>query len=381
MSAVVVAALLAALAGGARLASWLGPLARDASEIAWSVEGAAGRQAALWCRCAAEGLGIGVVLAGLTPWVAVVAGSPPWAAAAAAVAGLAPLLLLLLAGVAERDDVPHRLTGPADALLLVAVVVAASAAGPWPALAALGWAGVVVARTVRRDGGRGRAAGRLSGSQVPAWRLVAAARHRRAARSGVALLDAEVVAAVRRSEAVARRRRLPVGLVRGRALRDLALTVGARGVAPLLVLLPGLELALHGVAVVAPTPAIVLLVLAEHASVVRLLGVVRTWMAAPALGAAWGRLGPGAVVALCLPAVLAGWLVAAVGGAAVGVSVGTAVVLLALPPLVAWRQARSARAAGGLVLLSTPMGPVPVQTIVRAVAGHDVALLALLILG
>ena len=134
-------------------------------------------------------------------------------------------------------------------------------------------------------------------------------------------------------------------------------------------------------ALAAPALSLVLLVAGQHASVVRLLGAARTWVTAPALAAAWGRPGRRAVVALCLPAVAAGWLVAAVGGFAVGLPTTAWPVVLALPPLVAWRQVRSAVAPGGLVLLSTPMGPMPVQTITRAVAGHDVALLAVLLLG
>lgn len=80
---------------------------------------------------------------------------------------------------------------------------------------------------------------------------------------------------------------------------------------------------------------------------------------------------------LFTPVLIAGLLVGLLATLTVSPPLSAVLVLLATPPLVLWRR-DLARRSEGLTLLSTPAGPLPIQTLNRVIAGYDVLAIAVL---
>ncbi|MBZ5735575.1 hypothetical protein K8Z61_13845 [Nocardioides sp. TRM66260-LWL] len=365
------AVLALGLAAALRVALWAGPIAADPARLRWRLDDGAASQRPLVGRAVLEVLAAAAAVAA----VGLVARSSATGVGAA----LVVVAAAVLAALAQRLDAVRLVSATSSAVAIGAVVVLALRAGGATSAASIVWAVGMAAQAVARGGGAMRLRRR---ARVPRWQLTTAARRRWAARAGAVLLDAEVVAAVGRAQDVARRARPGAATLRrtvtGRPLLDLARLTGLRVAASWAPWLIGAAIAVRALASGHPTAAAVLLVAAQHVVVTGALGVARAWAGAPAPAAAWALPGAGPLVALAAPSIVLAW--ALVVAAPTG-SPALLLVALLLPPLDAWRQVASARPAAGLVLLSTPAGPLPVQTVLRAVAGHDVLLLALLAVG
>lgn len=209
---------------------------------------------------------------------------------------------------------------------------------------------------------------------IPRWNLAAAGRRRSSAVASVILV--EPLVRQQRSGSRSRMAWIParpilrLGLISVRRVAGpvLAWMVGGLVVAAALANLLG---AYAGVATVALLLHVTttmtskgLLAFTSQVEVRRLLLMPR---------------GP-ALLALACPCAVATVVTVAAASLLMSLSVAGAGMLLALPALGMASRVVSAEAADELVMASTPMGAVPLQTITRLVAGADATVLALIVL-
>lgn len=361
-AALVGAALLTATA----TAWWasvrfVGPWAASPARQLWMI----GHDQRAWRRRSAVRGAPWVALA--TGLVAVVVGLAAGELGAWAGAGTVLTLLVLTAaiGSGQRYD-----GGPRGVVSLGGVAIGLLSGAAWGPVAG-GLIGVVAIA------GGVLLAGRPTAQRfaaIPRWNLAAAGRRRSAAVASVILVEPLV-----RQQRSGSRSRM-VTLPRHPVIR-LAL-VSARRVA-----VPVLVWAVGGL-VVAASLADLLGPFAGVAAVAVLLHVT-TAMTSKGLLAFTSQVEvrrllmmprSSALAALAFPCAAATVVVVAAASVLVPLSSAGAVVLLVLPALAMVSRVTSAEAADELVMASTPMGAVPVQTVTRLVAGTDATVLALVVL-
>ncbi len=357
----------AALLTGAATAWWAGirfagPWAASSAQQLWTI----GPDQRSWRRRTA--LRAAPWILGAAGVVAIVVGLA--AGDLGLVAGAATVLALLLLAAAVAAG-QRRDGGPRGVASLGGIAVGLLSAAAWgPVVGALVGGAAIVGSVLL--------AGRASWQRyaaIPRWNLAAAGRRRSAAVASVILVEP----LVRQQSSGSRSRlgslprrpvvRLAVVSVRRVAVPVLAWVVGGLVVAAALSDLLG---TFAGVAAVAlllhVTTAMTsrgLLAFTSQAEVRRLLMLPRAH----------------GLAALAAPCAAATVLVVAAASVLVPLSAAEAVVLLALPAVGMASRVSSAEAADEMLMVSTPMGAVPVQMIVRLVAGVDATLLGLVVLG
>lgn len=359
----LVGAALLIVAAAAWWASirFVGPWAASPAHQLWTI----GDDQRAWRRhTALKGAPWIVVAAGV---VAVVVGLASGDAGLFAGAGTVLVLLLLTAavGLGQRYD-----GGPRAVVSLGGVAIGLLSGAAWGpvaggliGLAAVGGGFLLV-----------RAATWQRSVAIPRWNLAAAGRRRSAAVASVILVEP----LVRQQSSGSRSRmawvpaqpmlRLALVSVRRVAVPVLAWMVGGLVVAAALADLLG---AYAGVATIAlllhVTTAMTskgLLAFTTQVEVRRLLMMPR---------------GP-ALLALAAPCAVATAVTVAATSVLVPVSAAGVLTLVALPALGMASRVASAEAAEEVVMASTPMGAVPLQTTIRLVAGADATVLALVVL-
>ncbi len=356
----------AALLAGAATAWWagirfVGPWAASPAEQLWTID----HDQRSWRRRAALRA---------SPWIVVTAGVVAVVVGLAAgdlglLAGVATLLALLVltavVGVGQRYD-----GGPRAVVGLGGVAIGLLSAATWGPVVG-GLVGVVAVAggvlLIGRPTGRRREA-------IPRWNLAAAARRRASAVASVILMEPLVrqqSSGSRSRQAWLPRRpalRLAVVSVRRVGVPVLAWAVGGLAVAAALADLLGPYAGVASVALLLHvTTALTskgLLAFSSQVEVRRLLMMPR------------GE----ALVGLAVPCAAATVLVVGVASVLMLISAAGAVVLLVVPAVGMASRVASAEAADELVMASTPMGAVPLQTTIRLVAGADATVLALVVL-
>lgn len=377
VAVVEVGALAIAVAGWLGAWRFAGPLAGAGATLRWSVST---RDPDAWQRLqrrrmALVAIAFTAVGCGISVMTVHAIGGP--SALAGCIVSAALLLAWWVVLACQRTDVDEWISAAASGLCALGLGLLAAAA--WGTIAAVCAALVVVGFAVvaARDP---RARSRPVPEIVPQWQLVAAAHRRWAVRAGVTLLDADVVQAVRYSEQKRDRRSMPDFLFRVRYPGNLVVVSALRGGRSLI---PGL--AAGAVVVMAANQlfgagiAVAGAIILEHVATVVLLGTAKRWLTAPALGRTWADGGMRPVLALSLPSLLAGWIVIAVLGGVIGLPWPVWIVTILHPALVIVRRLQVVRQGDRMYLLSTPMGPLPVQAVQRAVAGYEILVVVLVL--
>lgn len=380
----VVSLLAVVLALWLALAEYAGPLALEPCELQWRVmpDQPERRLRRLLLRTLAAHVGIALVVAGtLGLSLATSDLTVAWAAA----------LLAALVGASGLAARLQRLDRPLLVRSLAwGAVIGGCAAGVW---AAWSWqaapVGALVGLAAAAPGGAAAGLRRLPPGHaqqpppalVPRWQLTRAARNRWSVVTGVTLLDASVVGTVHRAGQRAELHPLPEMIFRAAwPLRcSIALLLrGLGGVLALIVLAVPAAVAVQQL--FGTSTALGLVVLSELVLTVRLSRGVTAWTSAPSLARTWAPVGRRAPVGLAMPPVVGGGLLGLTAGVALSAAPVAVGLLVVLPSVILLRRWRAARGSAGLVLVTTPMGPVPLQTANRVVAGIDVALVAALLL-
>ncbi|GAB6899159.1 hypothetical protein [Kineosporia succinea] len=347
-----------------------GPVAASAAQLQWLPTGdVLGHQHLLtWAAASA----VVVVLVALAVLTARAMGWPlaPVALSTALVLVTAVVMTLWL----QKRDAPALVGLVAAALVIAALTLAAGQAWSTPTGVAVGLGATVATAIQRRPSGF---AAPRANPVVPRWQLTRAHTNRWSVNAGILALDGDIVQAVHERQGPATRSAMPAFVFRTRRPVAVSVVVLWRAMSGGLLGAAGLVLtALVADRLLGPGAALVLLVVLQYGLALAVARVGESWLMSPALQRIWGR---GALVAgMFAPVLGVGAGVTVLAAATVGASPVAGLVLLITGPLVLGRR-HLARRSTGLTLVSTPAGPLPLQTFDRTVAGYDVLVVAALL--
>ncbi|GAA3641465.1 hypothetical protein GCM10022223_70940 [Kineosporia mesophila] len=367
---------LLALATGLALAGiclqalyFAGPIAASAAQQQWLPTGdVLGRDRMLTWLVVTAVIALLVVLAVL---VARAMGWPgPPVALGVALVFCASLMTIVQL---QRRDAPGLVALLSALLLLTALTLAAAQAWSLPIGAAVGSGAALV--TGLNQGLRLTRALGTAHPLVPRWQLIRGHTNRWSVNAGILALDSDIVQAVHESQGRPTRKPVPAfcyrtptalaGVVLWRALTGAFLPTAA------LVLTGLIAARLFG-----PGAGLAVFVVLQYRLTTATGRSAESWRESPALQRIWGHRSTSAE--LFAPVLVSALLVAGLAWTAVSAPLPAVLVLLAVPPLALWRRDQ-ARRCEGLTLLATPAGPLPIQTVNRAVAGYDVLVVAALV--
>jgi len=300
----------------------------------------------------AVGAVVGLASSGYGPWVA---------------GATITVLLAIWAGeiVGQRRD-----TGPHIAGWIASAALGLLSAATWGA-----WIGVLLGVTVA--GAVTVRAGRWQwrkGALPPRWNLAAAASRRAGAEASVVLMEAPVFAAPSGS-------RRSISRVPSRPGPRLAFVVSLRVAGRVGVTIAlGLLIAAEVGEVLTDLAGVVVLVVLLHRTTVITTRVLLAWASSESVRRFLAIPRRDAILALSIPCAATTALTIAVAWPLLTLSAWEVGFLLLLPPLATWRRLAQVETADQMVLMSTPMGAVPVQVVTRLVAGIDVTVIVLLVL-
>ncbi|GLY32162.1 hypothetical protein [Kineosporia sp. NBRC 101731] len=361
---------LLALAGGLALAGvWVqalyfaGPIAASAAQLQWlPAADVLGRDRILTGLITAAAIAMLVVVAVL------VARAMGWPVPLAL--GTAVLLCATLATVVQlqKRDAPGPVALLSAVFLITALTLAAVQAWTLPTGTAVGLGFALMATRPSR---RPRALG-APHPLVPRWQLIRGHTHRWSVNAGMLALDTDIVQAVHESQGRPTRRPLPVRWYRTPAA--LAGVVLRRALTETFVPTAALVLtALIAAALLGPGAGLAVFVVLQYRLTTAIGRMAESWLASPALQRIWARRTTPAE--LFAPVFVSALLVTLTACLTLSPPLPAVLVLLAVPPLVLLRR-EGARRSGSFLLLATPAGPLPIQTVNRAIAGYDVLAVA-----
>lgn len=315
---------------------------------------------------------VGVCAAALLTGAVLAVGSP--AGGVAFWSGPVSALVVLLSGMVAYageclDAYGWVQLGGAGAGAVAAVVLCATA-GLVPLLTLT----VAVVAAVLLTPFRGRPAGVTRWARVPArWNLVRSGAFVEALRTSVVMMDAATIQLVRDSE-------LPPTRSRSRGREAVILLVRTITSGRVAAVLPALPLAAGAHAIWGGNAGAAVLVIACFFFAGRSSAALVAYLEQPSLRRAYaprGRLIPSLLTATTVGLTAA---YAALGAALAGLPPGTAMLSLGVALLGVLRRVSGRRLNGRVgALISTPMGPVPLDLGRRVVAGNDALILGAMV--
>lgn len=367
---IIVAAALLSGTAAAWLAGahFLGPIAASAARQRWEIDADPVR----WQRGAARRL-VPVMLVTATvvgTVIGLAAGDSNARAVGVGAVAVAALMAMSMGAVhAQRRDI-----GPHAVGWVASVALALLTAAAWGPIFGVLVGVVAVAGATRRAGPwRWR-----QGGLVPRWNLAAAAARRASAYTATLLMEAPARPAtsgdrraVARLPATGAGRLAVIGM--WRAASRVGVTIGV-----------GLLVATVSAELLGRPAGVAAVVVVLHLTTGTATRVLLAWWTSESVRRTLALPTRPTRVALSVPACAATFVTVGLAVPLLTLAIGEVVALLLLPVLATWSRVSTAAAADQLVMMSTPMGAVPIQTVTRTLSGVDatiLVLMALLVIG
>jgi len=359
----VAAALLAGT-----LATWwatvrrLGPIAASPAQQRWQVWA----DPRSWqIRQRWRALALAVPGAASVGYVVGLASNDPWTGI---VIGLALLVVTIAIALGQRRD-----GGPLFVVVAAAASLGLLTASAWgPTVGAVwGVAAGLAALPAVVSGSRSRRTHRL----VPRWNLAAAAQRRWELAAAAIMLDPEVL----RSTFSITGHRCPFRLPRS-PMGRIAVLTGWRALRPAAIrVVIGLLSVLAVDEVLGTTAGLLSAVLLIHVVTIVTTRDLLAWRALPSVQRVVAIDPQRAVDAFAVPCVVVTLVVVSVVSVVLTPPWVAVIVLLLQPVVATWSRMAAADQPDELTMMSTPMGAVPIQFVIRLIAGTEAAVIAMII--
>lgn len=359
----VAAALLAVT-----LAVWwamvrrLGPIAASPAQQRWQVwaDPRSWQARQRW-----RALAVAVPGAASVGYVVGLASTDPWPGVAT---GVVLLIVTIAIALGQRRDGGPFLIGVVGALALG--LLTASAWGP-----ALGTAGGVAAGLAVLPAVLNRSRSRRWYRLIPRWNLAAAAQRRWELAAAATMLDPEVL----RSTFPITKRRYPFTLPRSPMGRVAVLT-GWRALRPAAIrVVIGLLVVAAVGEVLGTTAGLFGAVLLVHVVTVVTTRDLLAWRALPSVQRVLAIDPRRAVDAFAGPCAVATLVVTGVVALVLAPPWAALIVLLLQPLVATWSRMAAADQPEELTMMSTPMGAVPIEFVIRLIAGTQATVIAMIV--